>query len=68
MGQLVSLADRREVWKKTYVSPDGRMSICLSSHGRLSLNLDGKMTVLEFTDMVHCISSINEEMKNTFAV
>ena len=62
MSNVVSLIERREVWKPVYIK-DG-LRIQISSHGRFKLMSGGEITQLEFFDSVTFLKELSEALEH----
>jgi hypothetical protein len=61
MSNVVSLTERREVWKPVYTKDDLRVYI--SSHGRFKLFNGNEITQLEFFDSVSFLKDLSEALE-----
>lgn len=65
MGKLISLEEKREKWTSSYMSPDSRLKISVSSHGRISFQASGAPVVLSFFDSVELLMNLTKDMDYT---
>jgi len=61
MSNVVSLEERREIWKPAYMK--GGLQIQISNHGRLKLLSGGEITQLDFFDSVTFLKELSEAME-----
>ena len=61
MSNVVSLTERREVWKPAYTN--GKLRIQVSSHGRFKLISGNEITQLEFFDSVSFLKELSEALE-----
>ena len=61
MSNVVSLAERREVWKPAYAND--KLRIQVSSHGRFKLIIGNEITQLEFFDSVSFLKELSEALE-----
>lgn len=62
MSNVVSLTERREVWKPVYMKDGLRVQI--SSHGRFKLMSGHEITQLEFFDSVTFLKELSEALEH----
>jgi hypothetical protein len=58
MDKVVNIASRRERWHSAYAVAG--LSISVSNHGRMYLELDGKTIHLDMTDAVALMGRVSE--------
>lgn len=61
MSNIVSLTERKEVWKDVFVKDHLRVKI--SSHGRFKLMSGSEITQLEFFDSVTFLKELSEALE-----
>ena len=61
MSNVVSLTEKREVWKDAY-RKDG-IRIMISTHGRFKIYSKDEITQLEFFDSVSFLKELSEELE-----
>lgn len=62
MSNVVSLTERREVWKEVFVKD--RFHVRISSHGRFKLMSGSEITQLEFFDSVTFLKELSEALEH----
>jgi len=62
MSNVVSLTERREVWKQVYHKDNLRVQI--SNHGRFKLLSNSEITHLEFFDSVTFLKELSESLEH----
>ena len=65
MGKVVSLSERLEKWGVTYTSPDGRLQVMTSSHGRIVFRdayRNSDLAKLDFVESVMMMTKLSEDM------
>lgn len=63
MSNVVSLVERKEVWKSIFVQDEFKVQI--SNHGRFKFINNLNNTVLEFFDSVTFLKELSEALENT---
>lgn len=61
MSNVVSLIERKEVWKPVYVKDN--LHVQISNHGRFKLLSGDKITQLEFFDSVTFLKELSEALE-----
>lgn len=65
-ANVVDLASRRERWHSAYEVAG--LSVSVSNHGRIYLELDGKAIHLEMTDAVGLMGRVSEQYERIVAL
>jgi hypothetical protein len=71
MGNIISLSERLEKWTTSYTSPDGRLQVKSSSHGRVAIQLadsNSRLVILDFVESVRMLSSVSNDMSFSLEV
>jgi len=69
MRKVISILERLETWRIAYESPDGRLRISASNHGRLSFAVDNaNPVVLAMVDSVGALGDLSEGMSKALDI
>jgi len=63
MENVISLVERKEVWKEVFLKDGLRVQI--SNHGRFKFMNNSKITKLEFFDSVTFLKELSEALEHT---
>lgn len=63
MGQVISLTERLERWEEAYASSQGDVTIAVSTMGRISLEVMGRRTVLEFVEAMTALQAVGKHFE-----
>ena len=62
MSNVISLTEKREIWKDAYVK-DG-IRVMVSTHGRFKIYSGNEITHLEFFDSVSFLKELSESLEH----
>ena len=62
MSNVISLIEKREIWKDAYAKDN--MRIMISSHGRFKIYNGEELTKLEFFDSVTFLKELSEALEH----
>ena len=67
---VVSIKDRMEVWNTVYESPDGRLRVKASNHGRFNFTVgnSGAPVILDTVDSVGMLSRLSDGLETSLGV
>jgi hypothetical protein len=63
MSNVVSLVEKREVWKPVFAKD--QLRVHLSSHGRFKIYSGSEITQFDFFDSVTFLKELSEAMEHT---